>query len=67
MMRFLLGVTVGAAGYWAYKQNLLPFSSSDVLDRISGATESTGGGNVPEIIRPTAHEISSRPAEPIPS
>ena len=62
MMRFLMGVVVGAAGYWAYEQGLLPFGTS------AGLTNVMGGSSPPsEIIRPTAHEISSRPAEPIPS
>ncbi|HEV7666279.1 MAG TPA: hypothetical protein VGQ62_22285 [Chloroflexota bacterium] len=60
MMRFLFGVAIGAGGYWAYKQGLLPFSAQDVFEQVMP------GGNA-EIIRPTPHEVSSRPVEPIPS
>ena len=62
MMRFLMGVVVGAAGYWAYKQGLLPFGTSNAVTNVMG-----GSSPPSEIIRPTPHEISSRPAEPIPS
>jgi hypothetical protein len=64
MMRFLFGVAVGALGYWAYEQGMLPFGSQDVLDQVM-----PGGGSSAnsEIIRPTPAEVSGRPAEPIPS
>ena len=63
MMRFLFGVALGAGGYWAYKQGLLPFGAQDVFDKVMP----TDMASTPEIVRPTPQEISSRPAEPIPS
>jgi hypothetical protein len=64
MMRFLFGVAVGALGYWAYEQGMLPFGSKDVLDQMMPGS---GSGASSDIIRPTAAEVSGRPAEPIPS
>ena len=62
MMRFLFGVVVGAIGYWAYEQGLLPFGAHDVFDQITPGTNTST-----EIIRPTPSEVSGRPAAPIPS
>jgi hypothetical protein len=62
MMRFLFGVVVGAIGYWAYEQGLLPFGAHDVFDQITPGTNTNT-----EIIRPTPSEVSGRPAAPIPS
>ena len=59
-MRFLFGALVGAAGYWAYKQGMLPFGAQQVFDRVMPDSTSP-------IVRPTPHEVSSRPTEPIPS
>jgi hypothetical protein len=59
-MRFILGVIVGALGYWAYEKGMLPI---DALQ--SYASEMTSGGST--IVRPTPHEVTARPAEPIPS
>jgi hypothetical protein len=64
MMRFLFGVAVGALGYWAYEQGMLPFGSKDVLDQMMPGS---GSGASSDIIRPTPAEVSGRPAEPIPS
>jgi len=66
MMRFLFGVAVGAIGYWAYEQGLLPFGAHDVFDQITPGTN-TDTSTTSEIIRPTPSEVSGRPAAPIPS
>ena len=63
MLRFLFGVTLGALGYWAYSQGWLPFGSKDLFEQMSGPSAASSS----PIIHPTPHEISSRPAEPIPS
>jgi hypothetical protein len=55
MMRFMIGLAVGALGYWAYEHGLLP---TQMTTNVFGG-EST-------IIRPTPQEVSGRPAEPIP-
>jgi hypothetical protein len=60
MMRFLFGALIGATGYWAYKQGMLPFGAQQAFDQVMPDSSSP-------IIRPTAHEVTSRPAEPIPS
>jgi hypothetical protein len=60
MMRFMLGVAIGATAYWAYEKGWLPFTAGHTVDQVMSSGDS-------EIIRPTPHEVSSRPAEPIPS
>jgi len=60
MLRFLFGVAIGALGYWAYENGMLPFEPRQVFDQIK-----QGGGS--QIVRPTPEEISGRPAAPIPS
>jgi hypothetical protein len=60
MIRFLFGALVGATGYWAYKQGMLPFGTPQTFDEALPDSMSP-------IIRPTPHEVSSRPSEPIPS
>ena len=58
-MRFIVGLAVGAAGYWAYQQGWL---SSFGL----GGSSSTSLESDSTIIRPTPQEVAGRPAEPIP-
>jgi hypothetical protein len=60
MMRFVIGVVVGVAGYWAYEQSLLPKPWA------SDTSSETYSDSSP-IIRPTAQEVAGRPSEPIPS
>lgn len=72
MFSFIFGAAVGAVGYWAYQQGMLPIGSggsshsdSSSMDMGSSMSGSMSGGSSP-IVRPTAHEVSERPAEPIP-
>ena len=58
MMRFVIGVVVGALGYWAYAQNRVPSPWS--------TTEPSAASQSSPIIRPTAQEVAGRPSEPIP-
>jgi hypothetical protein len=58
MLKFLVVMGIGALGYWAYKQGMLPASAREMVDRVMPHES--------PIITPTPHEIAGRPSEPIP-
>lgn len=55
MFSFLLGAAVGAMGYWAYREGMMPTQATQMIDKatsrvreITGTSSSQGGGNTGE-------------------
>jgi hypothetical protein len=77
MMKFLLGVVIGAVGVWAYQngklQSLIGEKRLDQVvdnDQIrqvaSSVTDRVQQATGPRISMPSAAEVASRPSEPLP-
>lgn len=72
MIGFIFGAVAGAAGYWAYQNNMLPGSARSQIDSAMGRVRSLAedyGLSLPGpsgIVTPTPSEVATRPAEPIP-